>query len=145
MTITGYGPVDLYLLGLPDGQPDRAALQALLDLVETETLRLLDLIHISRSADGAITLTEVDDLSPAYGVQAHQLHASGLAGQEDIATLAVAVPAGTAALLVAVELVYQRELSARTAESGAVLLGHERIPAPVVNALMDSLPSRTEG
>ncbi len=144
MTLAGYGPVDLYLVGLPDGQPDQAALQALLDLVETDVLRLLDLVHISRSHDGEIAVTEVDDLSPAYGVEAHQLGVSGLAGHDDIAAFAAAVPVGTAALLIAVELVYQRELSARTAQAGAVLLGHERIPAQVVNALMDSPLPRTE-
>ncbi|WP_407815812.1 DUF6325 family protein [Staphylococcus aureus] len=47
-------------------------------------------------------------------------------------------------MLVALELVYQRELAARTAASGAVLLGYERIPAPVVNALMDTIIPKLE-
>ncbi|GAA3141181.1 hypothetical protein GCM10020255_017810 [Rhodococcus baikonurensis] len=63
---------------------------------------------------------------------------------DDITELAAAIPAGASALLVALELVYQRELAARTAESGAVLLGYERIPAPVVNALMDTIIPKLE-
>lgn len=139
-----FGPVDLYLLGLPRGRPDPAALTALMDLVGTGLVRLLDLILISKAEDGALALVEARELPDGFEIDVELLGATGLVGHDDITELAATIPAGTAALLVALELVYQRELAARTAESGAVLLGYERIPAQIVNALLDSLSLQLE-
>ncbi|MFC9517594.1 DUF6325 family protein [Nocardiaceae bacterium NPDC056970] len=139
-----FGPVDFYLLGLPEGDLDPVALSALIDLADTGLVRLLDLIVISKSEDGELTLVEFEELPSGFEINVEILGASGLLGHDDITELAAAIPAGSAALLVALELVYQRELAARTAESGAVLLGYERIPAPVVNALMDMIVPKLE-
>ena len=43
----------------------------------------------------------------------------------------------TAAALAALELVYARRLADKLASSGGVVLSAERIPAPIVNAVMD--------
>lgn len=139
-----FGPVDLYVLGIPSEAPDSAALEALLDLVGAGVLRLLDLIVVSKTEDGETAIVEIEALPAGFDFDEMVLGAVGLVGEDDITDLAVAIPAGTSALVVAVELVYQRELAARTAESGATLLAYERIPAPVVNALVDSLISNLE-
>ena len=120
------------------------ALSALTDLTDTGLARLLDLIVISKSEDDELTLIEVEELPNGFEINVEMLGASGLLGHEDITELAAAIPTGATALLVALELVYQRELAARTAASGAVLLGYERIPAPVVNALMDTIIPKLE-
>lgn len=137
------GPVDLYLLGLPGEQPDPAALAAVTELTERGLLRLLDLLLVSRSAAGTTTIVEVAEFPGGFEMDAAGLGATGLIGHEDVESLAALIPEGRAALLVAVELVYQRELAEKTAASGAKLLAYERIPAPVVNALLDSLSSET--
>ncbi|MBT2263800.1 DUF6325 family protein [Rhodococcus erythropolis] len=139
-----FGPVDFYLLGLPGAGLDPAALSALTDLTDTGLVRLLDLIVVAKAEDGELTLIEVEELPNGFEISVEMLGASGLLGHDDITELAAAIPAGASALLVALELVYQRELAARTAESGAVLLGYERIPAPVVNALMDTIIPKLE-
>lgn len=139
MSAARFGPVDFYLLGLPGQSLDPAALSALTDLTDTGLVRLLDLIVISKSEDDELTLIEVEELPNGFEINVEMLGASGLLGHEDITELAAAIPTGATALLVALELVYQRELAARTAASGAVLLGYERIPATVVNALMDTI------
>jgi hypothetical protein len=115
-----------------------------MDLVGTGLVRLLDLILISKAEDGALALVEARELPDGFEIDVELLGATGLVGHDDITELAATIPAGTAALLVALELVYQRELAARTAESGAVLLGYERIPAQIVNALLDSLSLQLE-
>lgn len=139
--VTGaeYGPVEIYLLGLPDEVPDPSALSALLDLAESGVIRLLDLLLVTRAHDGDVTVVEFEELPDGFTLDAFALDAVGIVGHDDVAELAGAIPSGAAALLVAVELVYQRELAAKTAASGATLLGYERIPAPIVNALVDSL------
>lgn len=139
-----FGPVDLYLLGLPEGNLDRATLSALIDLADTGLVRLLDLVLITKTDDGELTSVEVEELPDGVEIDVASLGATGLVGQDDISDLAMALPPGSAAVLVAIELVYQRELAARAAESGASLLGYERIPAPIVNALIDTLTPKLE-
>lgn len=58
---------------------------------------------------------------------------------EDLAEL---VPPGTSAVLVALELTYARELAQNLAAGGGFVLKSERIPAPVVNAVLDVLESK---
>lgn len=136
-----FGPVDLYLLSLPGGSPDAASLAALTELTQSGLLNLLDLVLIVRSETGAITILEAVELPDGFEIDIADLPAGGLIGQEDVLSLAPVIPDASAALLVAVELVYQRDLAAKAAASGAHLLAYERIPAPVVNALVDSLVS----
>lgn len=139
-----FGPVDLYLLGLPSDQPDPKALAALTELTQTGLVRLLDLLLVSRSLTGETTIVEAAEVPDGYEIDVAMLGTTGLIGHEDVDSLAAAIPDGTAALLIAVELVYQRDLALKTATSGAELLAYERIPAPVVNSLLDSLSPEAE-
>ncbi|TDP89714.1 hypothetical protein EDF62_3009 [Leucobacter luti] len=139
-----FGPVDLYLLGLPSDQPEPEPLAALTELTQTGLVRLLDLLLVSRSLTGETTIVEAAEVPDGYEIDVAMLGTIGLIGHEDVDGLAAAIPEGTAALLVAVELVYQRDLALKTASSGAELLAYERIPAPVVNSLLDSLSQETE-
>lgn len=127
-----YGPVELYLVGFEGEAPDPGVITALSDLVDSGTVRVLDFLIVSKTDEGDITIAEVEDEDFAL-----DLHEVGIAGDEDIEELADLVPAGGSAALVALELVYARTLAERVAASGAVVLSAERIPAPIVNALID--------
>lgn len=127
-----YGPVELYLVGFEGEAPDPGVIDSLNDLVEGGTVRVLDFLIVSKSEGGDVTIAEVEDEEFAL-----DLHEVGIAGEEDIAELAGLVPAGGSAAIVALELVYARALAERVAASGAVVLSSERIPAPIVNAIID--------
>ncbi|MDZ8200856.1 DUF6325 family protein [Microbacterium sp. SSW1-59] len=127
-----YGPVELYLVGFEGERPDAGTMAALSDLLENGLMRLLDLVLISKSGDGDITVAEIE--ADEFALELHEV---GIAGEEDIAELAELVPPGGSAMLVALELSYARELAQRVSASGAVVLSAERIPAPIVNAVMD--------
>ena len=130
-----YGPVELHLIGFEGDSLDPGVVQALADLLEGGLLRLLDVVLISRSEEGDVTVVEVDDQDDVFGDLV--IGAAGLAGAEDIAEFAEHVPPGASAALFVLELTYARELSNRLGDSGAVLLRTERIPAPIVNAIVD--------
>lgn len=138
-----YGPVELYLVGFEGDRPAPAVMQALTDQLSTGLVRLLDFVIISRSADGDVTVTEVEDESDEYGLGDVELGALGITGDDDIEELAALVEPGTSAAVVALELAYARELASKLAASGGVVLSSERIPAPVVNAIADAI--ETEG
>jgi hypothetical protein len=132
-----YGPVELHLIGYEGDSLDPGVVQALADLLEGGLLRLLDVVIIARSEDGDVTVVEIDDQDDIFGDLV--IGASGLAGAEDIAEFAEHVPPGASAALFVLELLYARELSNRLGDSGAVLLRTERIPAPIVNAIVDAI------
>jgi uncharacterized membrane protein len=138
MTEFRFGPVELYLVGFEGERPAPGVVGALLDLVGEGIVRLLDFVIVSRSVDGEITVTEIEAEAEAYGLVDVEIVAAGIAGDEDIDEVAERIPPGTSAALVALELVYARTLAEKLANSGGVVLHAERIPAPVVNAVLEA-------
>lgn len=139
-----YGPVELYLVGFEGERPAPEVMQALTDQLDSGHVRLLDFVIVSRSADGEVTITEVDDEAGDLGLGDIELGAIGITGEEDIEELAELVEPGTSAAVVALELAYARELASKLAASGGVVLSSERIPAPIVNALVDAIDNEGE-
>ncbi|MFE6733182.1 DUF6325 family protein [Microbacterium sp. NPDC057650] len=139
MTEFRYGPVEYTLVGFEGDRPDAGVVDALAEILATGYLRLVDFLLISKSDAGDVTVVEVEDDPEGLDLGDIALAASGLTGEEDIAEFAELVPPGGSAALIAVELTYARELASRFASSGGVVLRHERVPAPVVNALIDHL------
>ncbi|UUT35906.1 DUF6325 family protein [Microbacterium elymi] len=140
-----YGPVEFYLVGFEGERPDRATLDALVALLEKGAVRLLDFVLISRSESGETSIVEVEDDPDTLELGGYAPDASGLAGDADIAEFAELVPLGGSAALVVLELAFQRELASHLAAAGGVVLATERVPAPVVNAVLDTLEHENEG
>jgi uncharacterized membrane protein len=136
MTEFEYGPVDLYLVVFEGDRPSPGTLEAIAELIEGGEIRLLDLLVISRHEDGAVFVTEWEDVSEEYGFGTVELETTGLVADEDAKELAEGIPPGTSGALLAVELLWAKRLASRFAESGGVVLQTERIPAPVVNAAL---------
>lgn len=134
-----FGPVEFYLVGLDGDRPSPAVIDALGELIESGTVRLLDFILISKSDAGEVTVTEIEDQTEEYGLGGVEFGAIGLAGDEDVEQFAELVPPGASAALVVLELAWVKRLAEKVAASGAEVLSVERIPAPVVNALVDAI------
>ena len=139
-----FGPVEMYLVGFEGERPDPATLGALTDLLSSGLVRLLDFVLVAKSEDGDLEVIEVDAEADALGLGGVEIHASGIAGGEDIDELADQIPPGGSAALVVLELTYARTLAERFNASGGVLLRSERVPAPIVNAMVDILENEGE-
>ncbi len=129
------GPVELDLVALDGDLPSAGILRALAAQVDAGAVRVADLVVVSRDIGGEVSVAEVD--LDEYGLAGVELLAPGLAGEEDIADLAAHIAPGHAAAVVVLKLVWARELAAQLAASGSTVMATERIPAPVVNALLD--------
>lgn len=132
-----YGPVELHLVGFDGDRPDPAVIAAIVDLIDAGIVRLLDFTIVSKEEDGDIFVTEIE-AEDDFGFGDVELAEIGLAGDEDIEELAEMIPAGTSAAIVAFELVWAKQLAEKFANSGSVMLRSERIPAPVINALVEA-------
>lgn len=132
-----YGPIEFYLVGFEGERPDPATMQAFVELLHTGLVRLDDFALISKAEDGTVTVTEVEDDAAALGLEGIEVVATGLAADADIEEFAEHIPPGGSAVLVGLELLYARDLAEKLAASGGVVLRSERVPAPIVNAVLD--------
>lgn len=99
----GIGPIDYLVVEFPPGGATGEGLPLLVDLVDRDVIRILDLVVVRKEADGSVTeaeLTDLDgdgDLDLAVFTGAR----SGLLGGEDVADAgAILEPGATAAVLV---------------------------------------------
>ncbi|WEO75733.1 DUF6325 family protein [Cryobacterium sp. SO2] len=133
-----YGPVEVLLLTFDGDRPGPALSGALRDLIEEKTITLLDLIFVSRNLDGDLRTIEVDDLPDKAQLPDLDLRELGLAGLDDVEELAVRLEPGASAAILVVELTWARHFASVLAASGGSVLYQERIPAPVVNAVLEA-------
>lgn len=133
-----YGPVELYLVGFAEEQPDPKALRALSDLLATGVVRLLDLVIVSKKDNGEVAVVDLEEGTNPLGLAAEpDAVATGLVSHEDLFDLAASMGPGSSAVVVALEMTYAKTLAVELARGGGEVLRSERIPAPVVNALID--------
>ncbi|KQR45184.1 hypothetical protein ASF87_13025 [Microbacterium sp. Leaf161] len=134
-----YGPVELILVGLASAAPEPRLRAALADVIESGTVKLVDLVLVSHDASGEVQITEIEDVSDEYGFGEIELEATGIAAHDDILALAEQIPAGTSAAVLVIEHTWARRLASALTDSGGLVLATERIPAPVVNDLLTHL------
>jgi hypothetical protein len=133
------GPIDYLVVEFPpDSPPDGSALPLLLDLVDSGTIRVLDLAFVRKDADGSIAGIDIADLglSGDLDVTVFAAAASGLLGDDDIADAGGVLEPGAAAAVLVYENTWAAPFAAALRRSGAQLVAHGRIP---VQALIDSL------
>ena len=56
------GPIEYIIVGFPGNQFTGEIAPALADLIDNDTIRILDLVFISKDADGDVTAFEYDEL-----------------------------------------------------------------------------------
>ncbi|ASD22273.1 MULTISPECIES: DUF6325 family protein [Cryobacterium] len=133
-----YGPVEILLISFDGERPGAALSEALRALIDEKTVTLLDLIFVSRSVEGDLRIVEVEDLPEKAQLPDLALGELGLAGLDDVEELAVDLPPGTSAAVLVVELTWARHFASVLSASGGAVLHQERIPAAVVNAVLDA-------
>jgi hypothetical protein len=137
MTDLEFGPVELVLAAFEGDRPKAGVLDAILDLADAGTVRLLDLVYVTRAETGEIEWIELDEAGIEIGEI--DLAASGIASHEDLEELSGRLPLGTSALLLVVELTWAKHLASRLFEADGFVVDSVRIPAPVVNAVVEEV------
>jgi hypothetical protein len=144
-----YGPAEFIVAQFDSDRPSAGVVEAILELVESGTVRLLDLLFVSRHDDGSVEIVELEEIGDEIGMADVELDASGLAGEEDVEAIAELIEPGTTGAVLVIEHLWARNLASRFFESGGEVVHMERIPAPVVNAVVagtfDELLSEATG
>ncbi len=78
------GPVEFIIVGFPGNQFNGEIAPELIALVESGTVRILDLIFIGKDADGSVVSFEIDDLDTLPAFAALEADVGGLISPEDV-------------------------------------------------------------
>ncbi len=133
MSDTIYGPADFYAISLPNGDVDDVVRQAVLDLLASDAVTVVDLLVVRKDADGNVDAGELAE-GVLPGVDELGDTGAQLASEEDVATVAELLEPGSAALVAVIEHTWARSLVEALGEVGAEVVIAERIPAEIVNA-----------
>ena len=97
--LDGIGPVDFLIVEFPAGASNFTGeiAEEIVRLVEAGTIRVIDMIVITKDADGnidAVEITDTDDLGPLTAIEAGL---AGLLAEDDVAYLAASMTPGSVA------------------------------------------------
>jgi hypothetical protein len=123
------GPVDLVLLSFPGNQFTGEIAPALGDLVSSGTVRILDLVFITKDADGNVAAVELDQLGDAgAGFDDVDGEVNELLTEEDIEAAGEELEPNSSAALLMFENTWAARLVSAIRGANGEVVAHERIP-----------------
>jgi uncharacterized membrane protein len=132
------GPVEILVVGFPKNQFTGEIAPALEELVEAGTIRVIDLVFVTKSADGEVVGIELADLDEATSAafRPHVEEPSGLVSDEDIADLGAALEPDSSAAILLFEHLWATRFRDAVLDSGGELVASVRIPKEVVDEVV---------
>jgi hypothetical protein len=140
------GPVDYLVVEFP---PDAANFTGEMAaeigrLVDNNVIRVLDLLILTKDADGAIEAVEIDDLDELDELRVAETQLAELLAEEDVAHLAAAMEPGTTAGVLVWENVWAAPFASAARRAGGQLIASGRIPIQAILASLEAEDSEGE-
>lgn len=132
------GPVELAVVRFPGNQFKGEIVPALRELITNETIKIIDLAFVMKTAEGATEALELTSL-PEEVVGAFQNldgEVDGLLNEEDLASVAEGLPADSSAVLLVWEDSWATRLVDAVRGAGGELAALERVPRDHVLAAL---------
>jgi uncharacterized membrane protein len=126
------------IVGFPGNQFKGDIVPALAELVESGTIRIIDLAFVLKDKDGNVTAMEIEDLEggAADAFQALQAVVGDLVNEEDLEAVGEALDPNSSAMMLVWEDVWATKVKEAIRGAGGVLLDLERVPADFVDAAL---------
>jgi len=134
-----YGPIDFLALEFDSGKLKGEILPELLELVQKEIVRVVDLVIIQKYEDGSHQALEIEQLAPNLlsVFDPLELEISGIIQVEDIEMIAEEMDNNTTAGLLLVENLWAIKFAEAVVRADGRMVMHERIPFEVVNETLE--------
>jgi|SRR3954447_13829996 len=136
------GPVDVIVIGFPPDAPMTGeSVPIFLDLVERGIIRVLDVMFVTKSADGTFAGFDATNLTDqgVGSLAEFEGASSGLLGDEDMQHAADAIEPGTSAVMICYENRWAAPFVAAVHRNGGQMIANVRIPAEDLMAAIDAL------
>jgi uncharacterized membrane protein len=134
-----YGPIEYLIVGFPGNKFKGEIIPALAELVENNTIRILDLVFVAKDEEGnvaAVELTELDPDDEAAAISDISEVDAGLLNEDDIQLAAESLENNSSAGLLVFENVWAARFAEAVRNADGQLLANERIPHDVVEAAL---------
>jgi hypothetical protein len=132
------GPLEYTVIGFRDNEHFHGRIVEELEKVSKRgVIRIVDIVFVAKDVDGEIAIIEADglDAKAFAGFKPLLEDQMGLLTAEDVANLAVDLPAGTSAMAILFEHKWAEHLKDAIKDAGGFLVARETIPPEVLIAL----------
>lgn len=134
------GPVDYIVVEFPSGQSNFTGEIAseLASLVDSGTIRLLDLLIVRKGDDGEVEAFEVDETDGLDDVRLLETQAAAILAAEDVPHLAAAMEKGSTAGVIIWENRWAAPFASAARRAGGQLIAQGRIPIQAIAASIEA-------
>ncbi len=145
--IEAMGPVDYLVLEFPaEAQNFTGEVAAeLARLSETGTIRVLDILILTKNQDWSVDALEIDDTEAVDEIRALEADIAEILAAEDVELLAEAMLPGSVAGVLVYENRWAAPFAAAARRAGAQLVATGRIPIQAIAASIEAELSDEEG
>jgi hypothetical protein len=139
------GPVEYMIVAFPGNRFRGEIAPALADLVQSGTIRIIDLAFVGKEGDGNVVAFELSDLDPDVqgSINALDPQTGGLLNEDDLMAAAEELDPNSSAALLVWEDVWAAKLAQAIRDADGVVLDIERVPHEVVQAARDWAAANT--
>ncbi|HEY8172949.1 MAG TPA: DUF6325 family protein [Dehalococcoidia bacterium] len=134
----GIGPVELIMIKFPQEQPTGELAPAIRDLVESGTVRVIDIVFMQKGVDGEVHVTEIADLDDDDFNMFDPIVAdvTGMLSEDDIDQVSDMLEDNTSAGLMLFEHTWARGFADAVDRAHGRVVMSERIPRDAVEAAL---------
>jgi len=134
------GPVDYLVVEFPAGASNFTGEMAkeLLALVDAGTIRVIDILILTKDDEGNIDAMELSDVGELGELQGLEAQLAELLAEEDVAHLAASMDPGTTAGVLIWENLWAAPFAAAARRSGGQLIANGRIPIQAILASIEA-------
>jgi Family of unknown function (DUF6325) len=134
------GPVDYLVVEFPAGASSFTGEMAaeLRALADSGTIRVIDVLILTKDADGAVEATELSDSADLGDLQAIETELAELLAADDVDQLAAAMEPGSTAGVLIWENLWAAPFASAARRSGGQLIANGRIPIQAIIASIEA-------
>jgi hypothetical protein len=134
------GPVDYLVVEFPGSKFNGEIAPTLVDLVDRDIIRVLDLIMITKEADGSFDAIELNDFEDGALGELHRFETeiAELLSADDIENVAAALEPGSTAGVLVYENRWAAPFASAVRHSGGQLVASGRIPIQAIIASLEA-------
>jgi len=133
------GPVDYLIVAFPGSRFKGEIAPALADLVDSGTIRLIDVAFVTKDENGETAFLEVLELDPEAqaGLERLGIEATAMFNEDDLEAAAAELDPGSSAALLVWENLWAKRVAQAMRDAGGEVYDFDRLPHEVVQSARD--------
>ena len=141
------GPVDYVVVEFPAGASNFTGemAQELLALVDRGLIRVIDVLILTKAADGTVEAMELSDVEELGELETLEAELAELLAEDDVEHLAAAMEPGSTAGVLIWENLWAAPFASAARRSGGQLIANGRIPMQAIIASIEADEASANG